>query len=320
MSEVGTQDYRICNFHPNFLDDYIRLNAEVEEREPSGRCVSARLLAERLGRPNYQPDRDLFIAEAATGVVGFLDVTPELSIGRVVLDCVVHPQHWRKGIATALFRYGMHRAREFGARAAHVNIAENNAAASNLLTRLGFRRVRRSLELELPLSEARYPDAEHATLRCRHFQQGDEGTLTQLQNRSFAGTWGYDMNTVEEIEYRINMSDCCPESIILAVDGDRIVGYCWTTITSEEKAVAGTRGGRIYMLGVDPDYRGRGIGKQVLAAGLSHLQGKGLETVELTVDSQNRAARALYESAGFRVSSTTLWYEKVVGCQPASAR
>ncbi len=314
MSEVSTAGYRICNFCPNVFDDYIQLNIGVRKQEPGGHCVSARLLAERLRRPNYQPDRDLFIAKAAAGVVGYMDVTPELNLGRVVLDCLVHPQHRRKGLATALFHHGMHRARESGARVAHVNIAEDNVAAKNLLTRLSFRRVRRFLELKLSLPEAHYPDAEHTTLLCRHFQQGDEGRLTQLQNRSFSGTWGYNLNTVEEIEYLINMSDCCPESIILAGDGDRILGYCWTTITPEEKAAPGTRRGRIYMLGVDPDFQGRGIGRHVLAAGLSYLKSRGVETAELTVDSQNRAARALYELVGFRVSSTTLWYEKVVRC------
>jgi mycothiol synthase len=154
------------------------------------------------------------------------------------------------------------------------------------------------------------PDAEEGALLRRHLQRGEEDRLTQIQNRSFAGTWGYNPNTVEEIVYRLNMTDSSPEDVILICEGDRPIGYCWTAIEPRENAVLGTNKGRIYMLGVDPDYRGRGIGRRALLAGLAYLKSRGMEVAELVVDSQNPAACALYESGGFRVSSTTAWYEK----------
>lgn len=67
------------------------------------------------------------------------------------------------------------------------------------------------------------------------------------------------------------------------------------------------------MLGVDPDYRGRAIGKRVLLAGLSHLKSNGLQVVELSVDGENKEARALYQSVGFELRTNSLWYEKVIG-------
>jgi mycothiol synthase len=66
------------------------------------------------------------------------------------------------------------------------------------------------------------------------------------------------------------------------------------------------------MLGVDPDYRGRGISKLALQAGLAYLKEKGIGTVELTVDSENRVAYSLYKSSGFRVLTRSLCYEKLV--------
>jgi len=66
------------------------------------------------------------------------------------------------------------------------------------------------------------------------------------------------------------------------------------------------------MLGVDPDYRGKGIGKELLLAGLAHIKSKGLQVAELTVDSENEAACALYQSIGFQVRSNTFWYEKLI--------
>jgi mycothiol synthase len=66
------------------------------------------------------------------------------------------------------------------------------------------------------------------------------------------------------------------------------------------------------MLGVDPDYRGKGIGRDVLLAGLSYLKDRDLQVAELTVDSQNKAACALYRSVGFEVRASTVWYEKAI--------
>ena len=114
---------------------------------------------------------------------------------------------------------------------------------------------------------------------------------------------------MEEIVYRTNLSNHYPEDVILAYDGDKPTGYCWARIC---ETATGEIKGQIFMLGVDPDYRGRGIGKGVLWAGLAYLKSKGLHTAELTVDSENKAACALYHSVGFKVRTSSLWYEKVI--------
>ena len=66
------------------------------------------------------------------------------------------------------------------------------------------------------------------------------------------------------------------------------------------------------MLGVYPDYRGKGIGRRLLLAGLAYLRSKGVKVAVLTVDSENRPACALYHSIGFEVKTSSLWYEKSV--------
>jgi len=304
--------YIIRNFCPEDFASYVQLNVEAEELDPTGRCTSAQVLSEALGRPNHVPGQDLFVAEAAGKVVGYIDVRSELGIGRAVLDCLVHPEHRRKGLATDLFHRASRRVREVGARVVHVNVVEENVAAKGLLAKLGFEFVRRFLELRRELSEVHLSDAEQDALLSRHLQPGEEDKLTQIQNRSFAGTWGYNLTDVEETAYRLSLTGSSPEDVILIFAADRPVGYCWTLVDPEASAAAGTSVGRIYMLGVDPDYQGSGIGKQALLAGLAHLRSKGIEVAELTVDSQNPAACALYESGGFKISSTSAWYEKTL--------
>jgi len=308
---MSNSPYIIRNYQPEDFDRYVLLNVEAEKVETIGRCISPQVIAERLGQPNYSPEQDLFIVELDGGIVGFIDVTSELNIGRVILNCWVRPEYRRRGLATKLFSYAINRAKKLRAKVAHVNIVENNVGAQRLLSRLDFGLVRRFLELRLDIADVHWPDINQAALECRYLQRGEEDKLAQIQNRAFAGTWGYNPDTVEEVTYQTNRKARSLEDVVLTCDGDKVVGYCWTGITCEGRAV-NERKGRIFMLGVDPDYRGRGVGKRVLLAGLARLKSKALQVAELTVDGENKVAYALYESVGFKIRASSFWYEKVI--------
>jgi mycothiol synthase len=304
--------YAFRNYRPADLNSYLQLTIEVEKLEPAGRYPPTQVLRERLYRPNYSPEQDLFIVEAEQSIVGYMDVTPEMGIGRVILGCLIHPGHRRRGLASELLNYATRRAKEMGAKVAHVNVAQDNEVAKSVLSRLGFGFIRRFLKLRLDMAELCRQDTGQSDLVCRHLEIGEENKLTQIQNRCFVGSWGYNPNTVEEVIYSVNLGNCSVEDVILACEGDEAVGYCWTRlpypVTGEEK-----RRGQIFMLGVAPEYRGSGFGKVILLAGLSYLQSKGIEVAELTVDSTNETACALYYSIGFKVWASILWYEKIIG-------
>lgn len=302
----------IRTYRPKDLDVLVQLMAEMEGRGWSSFSVSMREVIEGLGRPNDFPEDNLFIAEQAGDIIGCVNVTVELKIGRVVLSCLMHPEYRGNGVATRLIERAIERARELKVKRVHVNVPEESMTARYLLASMGFRFIRRFLELELDLSRVQGPDMKSIGPRCRHMMRGEEDKLVQVQNRSFADTWGFNPNTVEEIVYRISLPNCAREDVIFACDGDSVIGYCWTRTYPGEGSVTRGGKGRIYMLGVDPDQRGKGVGKEVLLVGLSYLKSKGLETVELTVDSKNEAARALYRSAGFRIQRRSLWYERVL--------
>jgi len=309
-AKMNNSIYIIRNYRPTDFDKYVKLRIEAERLEPTGHFVSPEVLSESLYRPNYSPEQDLFVVEKAGNIVGYVDVELELLIGRVILNCFIQPDHRRRRLVTKLLGYTTHRAKELGVKVAHINIAQDNVANKIVLAKLDFRFVRRFLQLRLDMAKIHWQDIYQVALQCRHLQPGEESRLTKIQNRSFNGTWGFNPNSVEEISYRTNLNHCSPEDVILACDGENIIGYCWTRTIYE----AGKNEiiGQIFMLGVDPDYRGRGIGKGVLLAGLSYVKSKGLQVAELTVDSKNQAACTLYRSVGFRVWASTLWYEKAI--------
>ena len=304
--------YTIRNYCPDDFDQYLRLQLESMQLDPCGRFISVKGLRDNLGRPNFEPQKDLFVAAFKDILVGYLSVTLEPGIQRALLDVLVHPRHRRKGIATELFSGGLQRVKESGIKSAQISVSETSASAKDFLNQLGFKFIRYFFEMRLDLNSIRLPTTQKNVHKSRKLKAGEENLLTEIQNRCFVDTWGFNPNTEKEIAYRLHMHGRSPDDVILTYLDDSPVGYCWTIIDAEENSKSEKNKGLIHMLGVDPGYRHQEIGKAILLNGLKDLKAKGVDIVELTVDSENPAACALYESVGFEVSAKMEWYEKTV--------
>ena len=274
-------------------------------------------------RPGYDPGKDLFVAEVDKAIAGYVNVIPEPGIGRVVLHYLVPTQCCARDILKELLHHALKRARELGAKVAHVGIPPARIDDVELLAKLGFKIVRHYYEFRLDLSKISLETSNQPcgvlstphgqlNLEYRHFKTGEEKELAQIQNRCFRNTWGYNPNTAKDIAWWLEVKGNCPDDIIFVWDKNKPVGYCWTVIDCGDDLSTGKRRGRIYMIGVDPECRNKGIGKKLLSAGLSHLKKKGREIIDVTVDSQNIVAVSLYYSLGFEPWAGTAWYEKII--------
>ena len=309
---MADRSYIIRNYSSTDFGKYVQLQVESEQLDPSGRCSSAQGLSDILGRPNFVPETDLFVAELSGNLVGYLSVTLEPGIQRALLDGLVHPLHRHKGIATELFSSSMQRISRSGIISAQVSVLENNTSAKGLLGHLSFRYIRHFFEMHLDLKSKQLPTVRQGNTNSRRLKQGEEKLLTEIQNRCFADSWGFNPNTEEEIAYRLNMYGRSPEDVTLTYLNDLPVGYCWSIIDAAENEKRKRSKGVIHMLGVDPQYRQQEIGRTILLNGLNNLKSRGVDIVELTVDSENPAACSLYESVGFEVYAKTEWYERMV--------
>ena len=157
--------------------------------------------------------------------------------------------------------------------------------------------MRRSLPLE-----------DTTDLPTRPFRPGadDQAWLT-VNNRAF--DWHPDQGgwTPEVLTGRMAEPWFDPEGFLLhEVDG-RLAGFCWTKVhppTDPDPAL-----GEIYVIAVDPDFVGRGLGRDLTTAGLAHLADRGLRVGMLYVESDNAPAVALYESMGFSVHRVDTAFE-----------
>ena len=94
---MNNSPYIIRNYRSSDFDDYVKLNIEAAKLAPAGCDYSPQATSDSLNRLNYSPEQDLFFAEVAGRVVGFMNLIPEIEAERVILDCLVYPEHRRKG-------------------------------------------------------------------------------------------------------------------------------------------------------------------------------------------------------------------------------
>jgi mycothiol synthase len=139
---------------------------------------------------------------------------------------------------------------------------------------------------------------KHPVISTRPFQPGaDEARWLVVNNRAFAShpeQGGWDLDTVLERE-REPWFDAA--GFLLHERDGRLAASCWTKVHDETSPPMG----EIYVISVDPDFQGLGLGKALTLAGLDYLARLPLSVGMLYVDSDNHVAVSLYESLGFTV-------------------
>jgi mycothiol synthase len=91
--------------------------------------------------------------------------------------------------------------------------------------------------------------------------------------------------------------------LFLAFDSDRLVGFHWTKVHGPDL-------GEVYVVGVDPEAQGRGIGATLTLVGLHHLADRIGAAAEVTlyVEADNSAAVKTYERLDFSVFAADVAY------------
>jgi mycothiol synthase len=256
------------------LSDHARLG--IEEDPPPGTLV-------------------LLARVATTGVLAGLASLSERD-GVFTVESALHPgrRDEPEDVQGALIDAALGEIATHGGGTVGVWLRTGSERSAQGLTARGLQLHRELLQLRATLPPEAVHDASSPPIPVRPFRPGrDEEAWLEVNARAFAdhpdqGSW-----TLADLQRREREPWFDPGGFLLHEVGDRLAGFCWTKVHRDPVL------GEIYVIGVDPDFQGRGLGRALTRAGLGHLATRAVPTAMLYVEGTNTPALVLYRSLGF---------------------
>jgi len=245
-------------------------------------------------------------------------------------ELVIHPEHRRNGHGRMLLKTAERdatlpsRSGEPGQHGKSLRVWAHGdlESARGFARAAGLRAVRELLFLARPTTPTRpttpagppsgapaeTPELPEAPVgyRLRTFRPGaDDAAWLRVNARAFATHPEQGRMTLDDLRARQSEQWFDPEGFFLlfpdgtpaGADGADPAAFLWTKTEPDQPDDA--RDGEIYVVGVDPDHQGKGLGRLMTAVGLAHLARTGATRAVLYVEGDNAPALATYERAGF---------------------
>ena len=235
--------------------------------------------------------------------------TTDLVAGPSV-EAVVHPQHRGKGLGALILKEAIKICGDRTRIWSHGDLPAAKAIAASLK----LERVWSNLLMSKSLGEIQ-PVTSNYPIRT-FIPSLDNQSFLALNNKVFAdypdqGGWSED-----DLKVRLNEDWFEKEGFFVSEDEGQLIGFCWTKIhgahTHSHTGGDDDHGhealGEIYVLAVNPDYKGQGIGRDLTITGLNYLKYQGLNNVMLYVGVENKPAFKLYKSLGFNEFGSDVMY------------
>ena len=235
--------------------------------------------------------------------------TTDLVAGPSV-EAVVHPNHRGKGLGSLILKEAI----KVSGNKTRVWSHGDLPAAKRIAASLKFERLWSNLLMSKSLGDIQ-PVTSKYPIRT-FIPDLDNQAFLSLNNKVFAnypdqGGWSED-----DLKVRLNENWFEKEGFFVAEDKGELIGFCWTKIhgahTHSHNGLDVDHGhdaiGEIYVLAVNPEYKGKGVGRDLTLTGLNYLKYQGLSNVMLYVGVENKPAFNLYKSLGFNEFGSDVMY------------
>lgn len=142
-------------------------------------------------------------------------------------------------------------------------------------------------------------------VRLEMIQQQDFDRFLEREIRSYAedhvrnGNWEAEdalERSRKEFEHYLSNGIHTPHQYVWSIlnDADQKIGVLWVEVTAAKAF--------IYDFVIDEEFRGKGLGKQALAAMDEKLKSMNVESIALHVFGDNFSAQELYKKMGFVIT------------------
>jgi mycothiol synthase len=271
-------------------------------------------------RPDFDPARDIRIAELDGGLIGAAEHMVRTRGDTIVhhIDGWVRPSHRRRGIGRALLQWSEERAREAAAanpgsrphalaswpdeqQVGTIALLESEGYG---ILRYGFMMLRRLAE---PIPDAPLPEG----LEIRPVRPEDHRRIWDADVDAFRDHWKSPVRTDADFSGWFAEPELDTTLWRVAWDGDEVAGSVMSFVFTEENERLGVQRGWLEHVSVRREWRRRGLASALIAESLRGLRDRGLDEAALGVDAENTTgALRLYERLGFYRHRTGILYAK----------
>jgi len=247
--------------------------------------------------PTFDP-----VADSRLVRVGGRPVAVATAFRNGWVHAAVVPEHRGRGLGTALADWAEARQRQRGLSRCEQESFAGDAASTAFLAARGYVAAHESWSLELPADAVIAERALPHGVVVRPLRAGEERAVHHVVEQAFNEWEGRTERPFESWRAQVlDRPDVTPEHLLVAVDGDEVVGAC-VAMDGEDP-----RDAWVAQLAVRRDHRGRGLAQQLLAESYAAARRRGRTRGRLDTDSRT-GALSLYERLGMRVTLTFRTY------------
>jgi len=274
-------------------------------------ALSEARLARIAANPNFDPE-GVFVHEEQRRIVGYgravvksvpaYEGEPLAERPGYLEGLVVDRAFRRRGLGSELLERAESYVRSKGKRTVRVSRYSPAIAGLSMLpdssgfrflVKRGYKPEPFQMELELRFADFRLREEvvqardrlRREGIHVRHYVERDRDSFVALQESHFSHWW--------HSIYGPNLERDNPLPVLVAADGDRVVGFIgFVRVSSEGRAG--------FTPGVDPDYRRRGIGTVLVNLWAAEVKERGAVLSRIATGTTNYPAQHIYFGMGYR--------------------
>lgn len=302
------------------LPDLCTLHQRAQRHDGVPQVIQLDELEEELDDDHVSLSNDVRLATVDGRLAGYAytyHLPSELREERCYVFGEVDPDCRRRGVGTALMRWGVTRAEaqlRSSGRTLPKYIRTDSydfiEGSQRLFASLGMTVVRYTDELLRPLADLP-PVTTPVGTRIVPWPDDRDEEIRTAKNEAFADHWGSTPTAAHHWEQMVRGYGARPDLSFIAVDeDDRVIGHCLNKRFDADDELLGRRDAWIDNLGTLRARRGSGVASALIAHSLHAFAAADCTHASISVDSENPTGAAqLYRRLGFEPQQRSITHQ-----------